>query len=1823
MKKLISFFLAAFMALSLFPLSVLASSSKEVSPFWTVPEGYNEHDYNACVNFLEHTDASGVKNGEKLNEDYDPNDPSTWYSSGDYWANNCYFSWSSDDEKRITRIQLAEKEFCGELDLSDCVGLLNFTCHGYHSTISNVDFTGCSAITYIELTSTVIPELDVSDCVELRTLKVTGGIISSLDLSANTSLLYLECRDNRLVSLELSDCVDLLELDCGSNNLSSLDVSSNTQLTKLCCYDNRLSVLDLSSNTALESLNCNGNVLGQLNVSGCTSLKDLSCNRCSLYELDISNCSSLESLSCSENALTRLDLSHCPALESVYCSNNALIELNVTNCEELSSVCCTNNQLTELDFSTNPKIYAEHVYAEGDGTVACDYNSLLATANGSLFEGWYNEDGDLLSDETEIDSQDYDGKTFIARFQSLSSGEYNDNDYAKLVAFLEQGDHWYKNGERLNEDYDFTDPATWGDAFTWEMVNGEYRIKSICFDYDTVSQSLEGFLDVSECTYLESLTTTGQQLTGLNSSGCSALISLTCSDNYDDDDDPTLNTLEIAGCAALEYFSCSNNGLSALDVSELSHLKSLNCCVNSLTELNLSANTELENLYCSGNSLGVLDLSNNHALVGLECRSSGLAELNIYSCSHLESIDCSSNSLAELDVSACTDLYLLYCYENKITELDLSNNTELYYLICYDNLLTEIDLSNNTQIPHNLIAAEAGGTVGFSKGWWDHFVIANANKDHAFTGWYDEDGVLLSEEEQFNLHDDYSETPVLVARFAEVMYNENDFNKLSAFLGRTDSDGEIIGSKFNESFEADNPATWSGVKWISVNGEQRVRTIDWSYPDTEVISGGVLDLSDCSMLESLECRNLHISRLLVNNDISLKQLRCYSNYLTTLDVSTCTSLEELNCQENNLTTLNVTNCVNLVTLYFSSEYDETNKVAAIDLSTNVNLERLDCASNKLKTLDVSNCPELVHLGCGSNELTELNVSANTKLTSLSCGDEGLTALDVSNNPLLEDLEVWGSKIAELDLSGNPLLQSLVVRQAGIRTLDLSNNTNLEYCDIYSDLMLKTIVLSDKTLRAEGIGYLGLRLSDYDSNHAHGITIGGSRFYGWYDGNGSLLAEPSGDEYGWESIDLSETETDTIVARFTQGFNSNDVDKLRAFLELTDEDGVKNGDRLNPSPEYADYSSTYDPNDPLTWACDYEYGSSYKFNWKDVDGKLRLSYVHLGSDWGSSPQLAGPLDLSDCTALQYLYVYNAGIGALNINGCSALEGLACPGNNLTELVLAGCPALTYVTCSENDIAELDLSQCPALTNLECGDNKLVSLDVSSNIELTELNCSKNKLTSLDVSNNNALTRLHCSLNKLLELDVSANTQLEMLYCDGNKLSEIDLSHNPSLEYFDFEYNKFTEIDFSNNPEIPLERLYAEGRGTIGCSNAWGGVDLFAYAGKNGFFSGWYDSDGNLISTENPYDVDGDSYDILTAHFDEHDYNEADLAAVLAFLEQENPAGNKVGTLLSERQQSYGYACFDYESDDPSTWFGVTWCVLDDELRVAGISWSNVGSWSSAGWYATDFIAPVSTTLDLSDFTALSSLECTGLNLTSIGLSGCESLNYVNCRFNKLKSVDLSSSPNIIIDSVTSYGKGTVGCYARSDYSYLYAYPEEGETFIGWYNDADELLSSNSSFYVSNSEDVVFKAVFSGNVPLPDGVTVSCNEGGEIEYSYEEEEDSLTVTWEADEGYTCTAIKVNGVVIATNPTSPYVIENLSQYAARDGEEIVVEVVFGLSIILGDVNGDGMVTATDISVLFAYVMNAGSLSADAMLAADVNGDGAVNATDASLLAQMVFGA
>ena len=55
--------LALILALASIPVSALPAVTAErsaIEPFWTVPEGYNAHDYGKCVAFMEQTDARGV-----------------------------------------------------------------------------------------------------------------------------------------------------------------------------------------------------------------------------------------------------------------------------------------------------------------------------------------------------------------------------------------------------------------------------------------------------------------------------------------------------------------------------------------------------------------------------------------------------------------------------------------------------------------------------------------------------------------------------------------------------------------------------------------------------------------------------------------------------------------------------------------------------------------------------------------------------------------------------------------------------------------------------------------------------------------------------------------------------------------------------------------------------------------------------------------------------------------------------------------------------------------------------------------------------------------------------------------------------------------------------------------------------------------------------------------------------------------------------------------------------------------------------------------------------------------------------------------------------------------------------------------------------------------------------------------------------------------------------------------------------------------------------------------------------------------------------------
>ena len=184
-----------------------------------------------------------------------------------------------------------------------------------------------------------------------------------------------------------------------------------------------------------------------------------------------------------------------------------------------------------------------------------------------------------------------------------------------------------------------------------------------------------------------------------------------------------------------------------------------------------------------------------------------------------------------------------------------------------------------------------------------------------------------------------------------------------------------------------------------------------------------------------------------------------------------------------------------------------------------------------------------------------------------------------------------------------------------------------------------------------------------------------------------------------------------------GYNAHDYDKCAEFLEQTDENGVKNGEKLN---------AAYDVNDPVSWG-------TTNFQWASRNGEMRIWNISLWQSRG----LVGRMDLSNCSALF---------------------------------------SLDFM---ENDLTELDISGCRELMYLDCSGNRLTELDVSSSVDMIYLYCDNNRIGSLDVSMLSDLEELDCFNNELTELDVSNSPNLEALYCTGNLFTELDLSHNPKL------------------------------------------------------------------------------------------------------------------------------------------------------------------------------------------------------------------------------------------------------------------------------------------------------------------------------------------------------------------------------------------------------------------------------------------------------------
>lgn len=311
----------------------------------------------------------------------------------------------------------------------------------------------------------------------------------------------------------------------------------------------------------------------------------------------------------------------------------------------------------------------------------------------------------------------------------------------------------------------------------------------------------------------------------------------------------------------------------------------------------------------------------------------------------------------------------------------------------------------------------------------------------------------------------------------------------------------------------------------------------------------------------------------------------------------------------------------------------------------------------------------------------------------------------------------------------------------------------------------------------------------------------------------------------------------------QGYNANDYNKIAAFLELTDDAGVKNGTKLSPN---------YNPNLPSTWGVCYDpdyYSDMPTFVWDQFDGEYRVRRILV-----YDKQLVGALDLSDFTELYYVNCSENEITNVELSGCTSLWTFDCYNNRLTQIDVSVCPMLHFFRCDGNQLADLDVSMNPGLVQLTCSNNMISNLDLSPNTDLEILDVSYNRLTNIDVSMLSRLNSLDVSGNDLHNgLDVSSNSLLMSLKCSYTGFDSIDLSANEELLGFYCIGNPITEFDFHANTVLMLNVLEAEGDGTVGCElNGWY-TKVYAAPNAGASFEGWYNAAGELISDRLEYEA----------------------------------------------------------------------------------------------------------------------------------------------------------------------------------------------------------------------------------------------------------------------------------------------------------------------------------------------------------------------------------
>lgn len=214
-------------------------------------------------------------------------------------------------------------------------------------------------------------------------------------------------------SLDLTECQDMIFLDLYHNRINEVKIDDMPAMRILGFQDNHIKEIDVSKLPVCQGI-------------------DIGMNQ--LCAIDVINNEELVELYVNDNELKEIDLSNNRKLKYFYCHNNHISVLDTRNNPLLRHLNATGNPMTAIySFAPqNDNLLPLELVAEGSGYVGLKFNPIYnaqwketgeweqtyfaCPKEGSTFDGWYDKEGNKISEEKVWRDEYGTSRELVARF---------------------------------------------------------------------------------------------------------------------------------------------------------------------------------------------------------------------------------------------------------------------------------------------------------------------------------------------------------------------------------------------------------------------------------------------------------------------------------------------------------------------------------------------------------------------------------------------------------------------------------------------------------------------------------------------------------------------------------------------------------------------------------------------------------------------------------------------------------------------------------------------------------------------------------------------------------------------------------------------------------------------------------------------------------------------------------------------------------------------------------------------------------------------------------------------------------------------------------------------------------------------------------------------------------------------------------------------------------------------------------------------------------------------------------------------------------------